>query len=137
MQTWITDKDFSKSAANLDRRRLGAQLYEGVHVLASLLEVNDKLVNPKRSVANHPVAKFWKGCEASLLKYIAIHLLEWSKRGYKHGINFENFTILWKTTIGRDIFNSPAITDDLIKLHRHILLKKDFEFYSEKFGEGV
>lgn len=47
MQTWITDKDFFKSAANLDRRRLGAQLYEGIHVLASLLEVNDKLVTPK------------------------------------------------------------------------------------------
>lgn len=58
MQTFITDKNYSISASNLDNKRLGAQIYEGIHILASLLDVNDKLVTPKRSVKNHPVAKF-------------------------------------------------------------------------------
>jgi hypothetical protein len=135
MQTWITDKDFSKSAANLDGRRLGAQLYEGIHVLASLLDVNDKLTTPKRSVANHPVAKFWKGCEAELYGYLSAHLLEWRKRGYKTEKNFINLIMIFKSMAEKNnTFGDPLITGDLIKLHRHILLKKDFEFYSEKFN---
>lgn len=136
MQTWITDRDYRESASNLDRQRLGAQIYEGIHILASLIGVNDKLVTPKRSVANHPVAKFWKGCEVELYGYISAHMLEWSSRGYKSDINFRNFVMIFNELKERkNIFNDPAIFNDLIKLHKHILLQKNYEFYSEKFGD--
>jgi hypothetical protein len=53
MQTFIPDYNFYRSACNLDTKRLGSQIYEAIHILASLLYVNDKLVNPKRNVKNH------------------------------------------------------------------------------------
>lgn len=71
MQTWITDTDIAVSAHNLDRQRLCAQLYEGIHILASLCGANDKLVNPKRDVSNHPAAKVWRGREEALCFYLS------------------------------------------------------------------
>jgi hypothetical protein len=67
MQTWLTDSDFSLSASNLDTKRLNAQIYEGIHILSSLLDVNDKLINPKRNVKNHPASKLWVGYQKQLL----------------------------------------------------------------------
>jgi hypothetical protein len=88
MQTWITDKDFYKSASNLSRQHLQAQIYEGIHILASLLDVNDKLVNPKRNVKNHSASKLWIGYEVKLLNYIMIHIREWKiNRNYKCAVN--------------------------------------------------
>jgi len=130
MQTWILDKNYAVSASQLDRRRLGAQIYEGIHVLASLLEVNDKLVTPKRSVKNHPVAKFWQDYEYGLYWYVHAHFVEWCKRGYKSDINRRNMIFLLDYALDKNSETvNPKITDNLIKLHKQVLRNKDEEFY--------
>lgn len=137
MQTWITDKNYRISASNLDNKRLGVQIYEGIHVLSSLLNINDKLVNPKRSVVNHPVAKFWKGYELDLLNYISIHMDEWLKRGYTTQINIQNYRILvyFISLNLKYMFNcsNHKMNEDLIKLHKQILINKKPEYYKEKW----
>lgn len=129
MQTFITDKDFYKSASNLTRQHLQAQIYEGIHILASLLDVNDKLVNPKRSVKNHPASKLWVGYETELLYYIYCHISEWiDKRGCESKINSLNFILLRKyININWENQNPSWITDELIQTHRSVLIQKEIE----------
>jgi len=137
MQTFITDFDYNKSAKNLDRQRLGSQIYEGIHILSSLIGVNDQLVNPKRSVINHPVAKFWAGYEFDLLAYIASHMLEWYDRGYKSDINSRNYemiySVIYDDTSILKTESNPKITPDLIKLHKAVLIQKKPEYYNKIF----
>lgn len=142
MQTWITHTDYRTSASNLDNKMLGAQIYEGIHVLSSLLNVNDKLVNPKRSVINHPVAKFWKGYECDLYCYVFYHIEEWMNgRGYRTEINMKNLDIildklnkLIEIEGGCIIVEqNPKINEDLIKLHKQVLVNKKPEYYKEKW----
>lgn len=137
MQTFITDKDFKQSARNLDRQRLHSQIYEAIHILSSLLEINDQLVNVKRNVKNHPAAKLWTGYELELLKYIQVHIDEWTFRGYKTDINSRNFQVLWleldvlTKQYDYDKLMPDWITDDLIKTHRSVLIQKKPEYYNK------
>jgi len=133
MQTFITDYDFSKSAKNLDRKRLGSQIYEGIHILASLLDKNEDLINPKRDVSNHPAAKLWIGYERELMNYIKVHMVEWADRGYSSDINIGNYLMLAAYILPFD--NVPYwVTDELIETHRSVLVKKDKLYYKEIFG---
>jgi hypothetical protein len=135
MQTWITDYDFYKSANNLDNKRLFANIYEAIHILSSLLNVNNKLVNPKRNVSNHPVSKLWVGYEKSLLNYIMFHLKTWCiDRKYKSNINKKNYDMLAREIFyneknekikKQDESNKYWITDNLIKTHKSILINKN------------
>lgn len=131
MNTFITNTDFRKSAANLDSQRLGAQIYEGIHILSSLLGVNDKLVNPKRDVSNHPASKLWVGYEPNLLSYILYHMREWTFRGYSSDINQQNIDIIYDVRTfwdGAELI--PAwITNKLIETHRSVLIQKKPSFY--------
>lgn len=136
-QTWITDKDFHKSASNLDTKRLGSQIYEGIHILASLLNVNDRLVNPKRNVRNYPAAKLWVGYETELLCYIGIHLDYWlCHLKYKSEINYKNwhylYLMIWSDfnymtldIAQKYLDNVTWITDELIQTHRSVLIQKE------------
>lgn len=146
MQSWILDYDFKKSASYLDRHRLQANIFENIHGLASLLNINDKLVNPKRSVANHPNIKRWIGYETEYFCYILGHLIIWDKKFAKNKgdtINSINMCLLSKYINLSEIisilcFNSSLtkpswINPELIKQHQEILLKKDFEYYSQYF----
>jgi len=138
MQTWITDFNFLKSAKNLDRKRLQAQIYEGIHILSSLLNVNDKLVNPKGSVKNHPVAKLWENYENELFNYIDIHMAVIDPYYIeKNNINTLNFLLL--ADIGKFHINEqliiPWITPELIRVHRSILIQKKPEYYRKKWPD--
>ena len=142
MQTFITDKDFYKSAANLDTRRLGAQMYESIHILASLLDCTDKLVNPKRNIKNHPAAQLWERYEQELFYYITSHIYIWVNiRKYESKISRMNLKIL-------EIYNANKlnffkeynpeypkypywITDELIQVHRSVLIQKKSEYYKK------
>jgi hypothetical protein len=132
MQTQITDKDFYKSASNLNRQHLQANIYEPIQVLASLLGVNDKLVNPKRDVSNHPTAKLWAGYEQDLVFYIGAHISEWTDRyGFKEeSINIRNFRMLcdengiWPLSFQ---MYPKWITDELIETHRSVLIQKEIK----------
>jgi len=124
MQTWIISSNFKKSAKLLDRKRLGAQIYEGIHILSSLLNCNNKLVNSKRNIANHPASKLWKDFESELLYYIYCHLREWLSRGYKTDINLKNYKML-KSRIKLKNNVPYWITNNLIETHKSVLFKKD------------
>jgi len=129
MQTFITDYDFYKSASNLDTKRLGSQIYEAIHILASLLDVNDKLVNPKRNVKNHPAAQLWAGYEQWLLEYIMSHIDCWEDKGYNININAKNYLILLREIRKMNFNQIPPswITDELIQTHRSVLIQKEIE----------
>ena len=133
MQTWITDKDFSKSAKNLDRQRLCANMYESIHILASLLDLNDQLVTPKRNVSNHPASKIWNGNEECLYVYIACHIEEWTySRGYKCPTNNKNMGIIYRSGFWERLVGSYSknwITDEMIQTHRSVLIQKKPEHY--------
>jgi hypothetical protein len=124
----------------LDSKRLGAQIYEGIHILASLLGVNDKLVNPKRDVNNHPAARLWKGYEDELMYYIIEHQRSWNYRyAFKEdSINNQNIRILMKV-LNYDFreYKDPLdwITDELIEVHRSVLYAKKPEYYSNVFSQ--
>lgn len=136
MQTWITDINFRKSAENLDVKRLGAQIYEGIHILSSLTGLNDKLVNPKRNVSNHPAALLWKGYEQDLMNYLKAHLDEWYYRKYNSFINLNNLKIIIREAQIYPMvyqFRTRWITDELIETHRSVLIQKKPEFYSQKW----
>lgn len=140
MQTWITDYDFYKSASNLDSKSLHINICESIHILASLLNCNDKLVNPKKNVKNHPAAKLWKEYEKSLLVYILQHIQEWKfERKKKCPINEKNYYMLNKEIFNKAFFCDAAalgikkqdesdkywINDELIKIHRSVLIQKE------------
>jgi hypothetical protein len=142
MQTKITDKAFYKSASNLTRQDLQAQVYEAIHLLGSLLNcvdnliLSDKCKNKIKNYKNYPQAKLWIGYVKELLFYIDNHLLEWFSRGYKTEINGKNLNILISILFGnRETYNcfrlgcvTPSwITDELIQTHRSVLIQKEIE----------
>lgn len=139
MQTWITDSNFLKSAKNLDKKRLHSQIYEGIHILASLLNCNNKLINPKRSVKNHPAAKLWSGYENELFNYIDIHMAVIDPCYIiKNNINTLNLLLL--VDIGKFHINEQFvipnwITPELIRVHRSVLIQKKPEYYREKWPD--
>jgi hypothetical protein len=132
MQTKITDFDFYESAHNLKApRELGAQIYEAIHILACLLNVEDRLVNPisgkrSKSIKSHPAAKLWVGYERNLLYYINVHLDRWYNLDYKMDINWQNFNLI-KTikNINIDCVLPKWITTELIQTHRSVLIQKE------------
>jgi hypothetical protein len=131
MQTWVTHFDLRESAKNLDRQRLNAQIYEGIHILASLRGMNEELVNPKRDVSNHPASKLWVGYEDILSIYIGVHLQEWYARGYSSDVNARNYDRI-KIVKGARWFNLPNwVTSELIETHKNVLYRKKPDFYLE------
>lgn len=77
MQTWLPYPDFTRSAAALDYRRLGAQRSEARRILKVLR-------NESPGWRNHPVTRAWAGYEEALQDYGNAVILEWMNRGYKN-----------------------------------------------------
>lgn len=136
MQTFLVHEDYTRSAEALDPKRRFSQIYEGIHILASLLDMNDQLVNPKRSVKNHPVAKLWAGHEAALWDYCITHFNVWSKNKKDVGntINLQNLIKLEPRLKGSDI--TPKAIIQKIPEYRAILSSKDPSYY-KGWGESI
>ena len=139
MQGWILSYDFYQSANCLDDRRLLANIYENIHGLASLVGLNDKLINPKRSVKNHPNIKRWDGYIQAYINYIHRHLMSWDDRYpiKDTSINLNNMIYIMEqiNVFPLVIDLIPKwITDELIQEHKQILLQKDYKFYSQVFN---
>lgn len=73
MQTFISDYDFTKNAANLDNKRLFKQLLEGKQIL-------DVIVNGKKGWANHPAVRQWREHPLVLFLYLKSIWIELQKR---------------------------------------------------------
>ena len=75
MQTFLPYPSFPKSAACLDRQRLGKQRVEAWQILRAL-------DGTTKGWRNHPATKMWAGYEAALATYGLVICYEWAGRGY-------------------------------------------------------
>lgn len=88
MQTFLPYESFTKSAATLDRMRLGKQRVENLQILSVLTRHKyDKTgtIVPVESNAwqNHPAVKMWRGYLGALMEYQSAICDEWTSRGYR------------------------------------------------------
>lgn len=142
MQIKILDKDFYKSASYLRcPQELNAQIYEAIHGLASMLDcvddldLSDRCKNQIKKYKDYPQCKLWVGYEKELIEYIRCHLLAWNFK-YEMGISYENYMILFKKVFFDSLefhaylkdFKIPDwITDEVIQMHRSVLIQKEIE----------
>lgn len=75
MQTFLPYASFTRSAAALDRTRLGKQRVEA-------LQVQRALTVPGYGWRHHPAALMWRGYEEALACYGVVICREWLRRGY-------------------------------------------------------
>ena len=76
MQTFLPYTSFRRSAAALDRRRLGKQRVEVSQILRALSD-------PTYGWQNHPAVKMWRGHDGMLRSYGIAMCQEWRSRGYR------------------------------------------------------
>lgn len=129
MQTFLPYQDFIKSAACLDRQRLGKQRVEVIQIL-------NTLTGKSKGWRNHPNVKMWQGYELALATYGLEICTEWIKRGYKDTCMNKIIDIMDEA--GIDFLPCKAempewLNEEFCAKHRQILLEKNFEFYSKKF----
>jgi hypothetical protein len=124
MQTFLPYPNFVKSAACLDRQRLGKQRVEAWQILNTLL-------GNSKGWINHPAIKMWDGHQKQLCKYGIAICRAWRKRGYKDTLleKFRIFFLLYED------FGTPNWlgNSDFHASHRSNLLRKNPEYYSQ-FG---
>ena len=119
MQTFLPYSNFQQSAEVLHWRRLGKQRVEGMQIIKTILNPEQK------GWQNHPIVIMWTPYVQALQLYTNTIINEWIKRGYNN--NMELYTIdsiempHW---LGKKEFHAS---------HRANLLRKDYEHYSQ-FG---
>ena len=119
MQTFLPYPEFDKSAAILDRQRLGKQRVEAYQIIRSITLGN--------GWSHHPIVKMWTGFENALKLYSNAMVTEWIRRGYRNNLEIYNLTgikITFPWWLGNDEFHAS---------HRAALLAKNYEYYS-KYG---
>jgi hypothetical protein len=121
MQTFLPFNSFTRSAAVLDRKRLGKQRVECKQIFRAMYDGG--------AWANHPAVRMWRGHGWWLLFYYDAICIEWRRRGYKHEMMIdpphaerafqEKVKPPW---LGVPIFHL---------MHRVRLLEKDPVYYQE------
>jgi hypothetical protein len=103
MQTFITDPDFTRSAVNLDMRRLGKQRVEALQILITIqkmclenpsIKVNGEdghIISRTLGWSHHPAVRMWFGYTDFLAMYYNSIVNEWVRRGYKHEIKMSEY----------------------------------------------
>jgi hypothetical protein len=74
VQTFLPYADFARSAAVLDRRRLGKQRVEALQILRAL-------TRPGYGWRHHPAVRMWRGHDAALLCYAVTVTRQWRALG--------------------------------------------------------
>ena len=74
MQTFLPYPSFARSAAVLDRRRLGKQRVEALQILRAL-------TRPDYGWQHHPAVLMWRDHEEALVAYGTAVCEEWCRRG--------------------------------------------------------
>lgn len=128
MQTFITDHDMKQNAQNLDYRRLGKQRIEAITIARILLGLSSN-----NSWANHPAVKMWEGYESFLVRdYLYEIMKEWKARGYKNTKCEEHYGQLLPLVPNYN-YKPYWITNDFIEAHKSNLIRKNPEYYQDKF----
>lgn len=126
MQTFLPFKSFVKSAAVLDRARLGKQRVEAKQILQTLL-------GESQGWRNHPAVRMWRGYPRLLALYGWVICDEWRRRGYKdtlqpyfrHHIDTLVDEVDVPFWLGLDRFHDA---------HKSKLVQKDPEHYIPSLG---
>jgi hypothetical protein len=125
MQTFLPWEDFEKTAACLDRQRLGKQRVE-------TLMIARIMAGQPSSWKNHPAVLMWRGCPATLLDYQAAICFEWKvNRGYSDNCLRETQDLLMAER-GPSHDRPWWLGDEEFHLsHRANLRRKDPAFYAD------
>lgn len=137
MQTFLPYSDFTASARVLDYRRLGKQRVETFQLLNAIRGV-DKYGEPKehKGWVNHPAAVMWRGYVPALALYGVAMCDEWIRRGYNDSLRPKLRDIFLAEDDGGSTRNPWWLGDrEFHRSHQSNLLRKDFEYYSEIFGD--
>jgi hypothetical protein len=81
MQTFLPYPDFKKSAAVLDKKRLGKQRVECKQIARALVRGG--------GWRHHPATRMWLGRLPALFEYYTIICAEWVRRGCKHDMTWD------------------------------------------------
>ena len=139
VQTFLPHADFEASARALDQKRLGKQRVEVIQVVRALTV-------PGYGWANHPAALMWRGFEEALGRYGFACCDAWTDLG---------FTDTCAATIAADLRAAGVASvrgqhalaaagalppwlgePDLHRSHRSALVRKDPEFYRDRFPDA-
>ena len=119
MQTFLPYSNFQQSAEVLDWRRLGKQRVEGMQIIKTILNPEQK------GWQNHPIVIMWTPYVQALQLYTNTIINEWIKRGYNNNMKlYEINSLTMPHWLGKEEFHAS---------HRANLLRKDFKHYSQ-FG---
>ena len=123
MQTFLPYQSYHRSAAVLDRQRLGKQRVEALQILKTLL-------GHSSGWAHHPAVKMWWGYEPSLAYYANVVCEEWCLRGYEDSVGLQ----LIELNITGEIEDPPWLGwEELHLSHQSNLLRKDPVHYGVHF----
>ena len=118
MQTFLPyGRDFEKSAACLDTKRLGKQRLEANQIL--------KALDTGQGWIHHPITKMWAGYENALKFYFNAILREWINRGFQNNFTFAK--------VGLGPLGFPRwLTEDspIMAAHKASLSAKDHSHYN-------
>lgn len=145
MQTFLPYESFQASAEALDYRRLGKQRVEAYQILKTLHTLRayngvhgGDPNQPTKGLGwkNHPAVLMWQGHERTLVRYALTMCAHWKLRGYKdnlYGRILDEFPF-WPPGAGETLppwlgFHTFHFT------HRANLVRKDPEYYTEKFPD--
>lgn len=128
MQTFLPYPSLDRSAACLDRLRLGNQRLETKQIINTLLK---KQRGESAGWQNHPAVMMWEGHIPALADYGLVCCRHWILRGYKD--TQLDFFLETKDRAVRDKqdLSMPAWFGDerVHRSHRAALLRKDPEWY--------
>ena len=136
MQTFLPYPDFAKSAAVLDRQRLGKQRVEAYQILRALR-------GESKGWVNHPATRMWRGSERLLIRYTMAVCGEWLDRGYNDTIMSK---VVWMMNDHQYAdhpdgawagMHPPFLYDDrLFESHQGNLVRKFPEHYGPLFPDA-
>jgi hypothetical protein len=138
MQTFLPYESFPRSAAVLDRQRLGKQRVEVLQILRTLAGETD-------GWRNHPAVRMWRGEEGTLIRYGMAVCAEWTGRGYKDTCSDKIVAFIdspfpvyerHPTIVGRIVPTFPPawLGDPYFHLsHQSNLIRKDPDEYGPMF----
>jgi hypothetical protein len=128
MQTFLPYPSASKSAACLDRQRLGKQRVEALQILRTLQ-------GKSTGWATHPAVRMWRGYEHALAIYGWAMCYEWLQRGYVDNCRMEFVAAMNRRDPTTVIV--PLWLGDVAfhRSHRANLVRKMPSHYIPLFGE--
>lgn len=130
MQTFLPYRDFEKTAASLDMKRLGKQRVETLQIVKAILTPTQK------GWQNHPAVNMWRGYLGSLLDYQVAICYEWvANRGYKDTCLEKTELLLESADLG--ISDPPWLGNEAVHVsHQSNLVQKDPIFYRTVFPDA-